>query len=283
MNVSDNIRGVALATFGIIALSPDSLLIRLIDTDLWTLTFLRSSFMFVSLFIINILIHRDHALQQFRLLDRYAWSIAVILAVSNLFFISAVQTTSVAHVLIIVAAAPVFAALFGLWYLNERPSRHTLITAAVVIFSLGFVVADDQQSTWLGDFYALVACLLWSMIFVLGRKTRVPNMIAAMCLSGLINASWTLPLADLSSISLHQVQLGMLLGFFVGIAMMQITLAPRFIPAAEVAVFMPLEAVFGGFLVWWILGEYPGPVSLIAGMVIILAIMTNSYLQVKRA
>ena len=44
-----------MAFTGILLLSPDSLLIRLINIDLWTLMFLRGLFMGLSLFLLNIL------------------------------------------------------------------------------------------------------------------------------------------------------------------------------------------------------------------------------------
>ena len=75
--------------------------------------------------------------------------------------------------------------------------------------------------------------------------------------------------------------LSLLLGFLVGLALSMISLAPRFIPSAQVAIFMPLETVFGTLLVWWYLGEYPGLVSIIAGSIIVLALMLNSYQQLK--
>jgi drug/metabolite transporter (DMT)-like permease len=44
-----------------------------------------------------------------------------------------------------------------------------------------------------------------------------------------------------------------------------------------------LESVFGSLLVWWFLGEYPGLISLSAGLVIIGAIMLNSYFQIIKS
>jgi drug/metabolite transporter (DMT)-like permease len=76
---------------------------------------------------------------------------------------------------------------------------------------------------------------------------------------------------------------GLLLGCLVAAALSQITMAPRYIPAAEVAVFMPMETVFGAFLVWLFLGEFPGLVSIIAGSIMILAIMISSFYQLKRS
>ena len=93
----------------------------------------------------------------------------------------------------------------------------------------------------------------------------------------------SLPLAQLETVSMEQLLLSLLLGLLVGLSLSLLTLAPRYILAAEVAVFLPLESVFGSLLVWWLLNEYPGVSSLSAGLVIVLAIMLNSYIQIRRS
>ncbi|MBC8212669.1 MAG: DMT family transporter [Gammaproteobacteria bacterium] len=283
MNLTANSKGILLAFSGIVLLSPDSLLIRLIDTDLWSLMFLRGLFMGVSLLLLNFVLHRGQAVQQFKMLDRYAWGIIVLTAISSFFFVASIQTTSVAHTLIIVGSTPVVAAVLALYFLHEKVSQNTWITIFIVVTGLAVVVYDDQQSTLKGDVYALIACLLWSVNFLLARLTRMADMVASMCIGGFMMALLSLPLAQLDTVSITQLLLSLLLGLLVGVSLSLITLAPRYILAAEVAVFLPLESVFGSLLVWWLVGEYPGSVSLTAGLVIVLAIMLNSYLQISRS
>jgi len=280
--LSDNAKGILLASIGILILSPDSLLIRLIDIDLWTLMFLRGLFMGFTLLLLNFFINKKDAVQQYVKLDRFAWGIIILMTISSFFFVSSIKNTSVAHTLIIVGAAPVVAAVLGLIFLHEKVSKATWLTILVVVTGLVFVVYDDQQSSLTGDMYAFVACLLWSTNFILARLTRMKNMVSAMSVSGFSMAVFSFPLANLSAINVEQMLLSLLLGLLVGVAFSLITLAPRFIPAAEVAVFMPLESVFGSLLVWWFLGEYPGLISLSAGLVIIGAIMLNSYFQITK-
>jgi drug/metabolite transporter (DMT)-like permease len=283
MNLSNNSKGILLAFFGTITLSPDSLLIRLIGSDIWTTTFLRSMFVGLSLLLFMLVLYRGQTWQQFKQMDRYALLMILFISGTNFFFVASIQNTSVAHTLIIVGAAPVVSAVLGLLFIGEKVSRQTWLTIAVVLISLFFVVKDNQQSTLTGDLYAVIVLLLWSSVFIFGRLTRAKNTLAAMCISGFISASWTFPMTDLSNADLKQFVLGLLLGCLVAAALSQITMAPRYIPAAEVAVFMPMETVFGTFLVWLVLGEFPGLVSIVAGSIMILAIMLSSYYQLKRS
>jgi drug/metabolite transporter (DMT)-like permease len=281
--LSDQGRGILLAVTGVFLLSPDSLLIRWIHLDLWTLMFLRGLFMGLTLLALNLLLRigRNQSAGLFQL-DRHAWTFTLLMTVSSLFFVAAVQTTSIAHTLIIVGATPVVSALLGWVILRERVGATTLWTIGIVMIGLGFVVYDDSRSSLLGDLYAAIACLLWSGNFILMRLTRTPSHLSMMTVSGFVLAVATLPLAQLGGVEPWQWGLGVASGFVVGFSFWLITLAPKYIPAAEVALFMPLESVFGSLLAWWLLDEFPGWISVIAGSIIILAIMLNSYVQIRK-
>ena len=188
-----------------------------------------------------------------------------------------------AHTLIIVSAIPVVTALLALVLLREKVSTPTRVTILVVVTGLIVLVYDDQQSSLLGDLYAGVVCLFWSINFILARQTRITDMMSAMSIAGFLMALGSFPLISFDTVGSDQFLLSMLLGLLVGVSLSLLTLAPRYIMAAEVAVFLPLEAVFGSLLVWWILGEYPGVVSLSAGLLIIVAIMLNSYFQITKS
>ena len=270
-----------MSAVGIMVLSPDGLFIRMIDTDLWTLMFLRGLFMGLCMLLINGFVNHKNPIQQFKQIDKHAWAIIGLMVVNSFFFVASIQTTSVAHTLIIVGSTPIVAAILGLIFLREKLPLYTWVTIFIVVIGLVFVVFDDQQSSLQGDLYALIACILWSFNFILARLTRVDNMIAALTVSGFAIAVLSFPLTHLESVSMEQLYLSASLGLLVGIAFSLLTLAPRYMPTAQVALFMPLETVFGTLLVWWILHEYPGIISLSAGGIIIAAIMMNSYFQIR--
>ncbi len=282
LSLPDQALGALLAGVGVFVLSPDSLLIRWIELDLWTLMFLRGLFMGLTLLLLNALLRRGRPLSGLFRLDRYAWAFALLMTVSSMFFVASIQTTSIAHTLIIVGSTPVVSALLGWLILREPVHPGTRWTIAVVVVGLGFVVYDDSRSSLIGDLYAAIACLLWSGNFILMRRTRTPSHLSMMTVSGFVMALAVLPLSQLGGIEGWQWALGGFSGLLVGIAFWMISLAPRYIPAAEVAVFMPLESVFGSLLAWWLLDEYPGWISVLAGSVIILAIMLNSYFQIRK-
>lgn len=282
MNISVHAKGLMLAAGGVLVISPDSLLIRYVEMDLWTLMFLRGVFIGLIMLFVNRLFGNKSLSYQIGQLDYMAYGLVFLLAGSSFFFVAAIQTTSVAHTLIIVGTAPMLSALLSVFLLHEQVRRNTWLTMFVVFCALVFVVWDQQASTLLGDFYALITGLAWALVFIFARRTRLNNMFIPMMLSGAAIALISLPLASFDQLTISQTMLGLVIGTLNGLALCMITFAPRYIPAAEAAVFMPLESVFGSLLVWWLMGEYPGLISVIGGMVIISAIMLNSLYQLQR-
>ena len=60
------------------------------------------------------------------------------------------------------------------------------------------------------------------------------------------------------------------------------TIAPRFIPAAEVNLFFLLETVIGPIWVWVIINEQPSVETLQGGAIIIATIAIHSFLKLRK-
>ena len=68
----------------------------------------------------------------------------------------------------------------------------------------------------------------------------------------------------------------------VAIPFVLITLAPRYITAAEVNLFFLLETIFGPLWVWLVIHEQPSIETIIGGIVIIFTITTHSVLALRK-
>ena len=69
----------------------------------------------------------------------------------------------------------------------------------------------------------------------------------------------------------------------VAIPFVLVTIAPRFIPAAEVNLFFLLETIIGPIWVWMIIKEQPSVETLYGGTVIIITIATHSFLKLRNS
>ena len=68
----------------------------------------------------------------------------------------------------------------------------------------------------------------------------------------------------------------------VAIPFVLVTLAPRYITAAEVNLFFLLETIFGPLWVWMVIKEQPSFETILGGGVIIATIATHSFLILKK-
>ena len=69
----------------------------------------------------------------------------------------------------------------------------------------------------------------------------------------------------------------------VAITFVLVTIAPRFIPAAEVNLFFLLETIIGPIWVWLIIKEQPSLETMQGGAVIITAIAIHSFIKLKNS
>jgi EamA-like transporter family. len=68
----------------------------------------------------------------------------------------------------------------------------------------------------------------------------------------------------------------------VAIPFVLVTIAPRFITAAEVNLFFLLETIIGPIWVWLIIKEQPSAQTILGGIVIIITIAIHSLLAIKK-
>ena len=281
---SDQLKGVAVATAGVLALTPDSLLIRLIHTDAFTLLFFRGLLLFLSLAIFVTLASRGKVVSEFRGIGWTGALAASLLAGSTICFVLAVRNTLVANVLIIVGAAPLFAALFSRHFLSERVHLRTWLAICVALGGIGITVsASVSEGHLAGDLFALgTACFISAQLTTLRRAGR-RSMTPSVALAGLIAAIAAAPLASPATVSVADAGWLILLGAVVlPVSFTLIAAGPRYIPAPEVSLLMLMEMVLGPLWVWLIVDEYPGTRALVGGAIVLLTVTVHACVGLRQ-
>jgi len=277
-------RGFLLTLFGVLVLTPDTLMIRLIDIDPWTMSFWRGTMMAASLFAAFAASRRGETLADIRKLGMAGLAVAVIYALNAISFVFAIDHTRVANVLIILASTPLIAALLSIMVLKERVSKPTWAAIAAGMTGVFIVVGDGfRAGTSLGDFFAFFTACALAVTFIIIRRHRHVNMIPAAALSGLLSAVLVAPFASPMSVQPEGWWLLLLLGFVVmPLSFGLITLGPRTLPAPEVALLMLLETVLGPLWVWLVIDEMPSQTTFIGGIVVISAVAMQSAWRLRR-
>jgi drug/metabolite transporter (DMT)-like permease len=282
--MSDHLKGLLLAFTGVLVLSPDSLLIRLADIDQWALLVYRGVSMALGMALISNYLDPVPLPKQYLNIGRTGTLAALCFTGSTIGFINAVTYTTIANTLVIVATAPLFAALFGRLFLGERLKLNTFFAILSVLAGMLLVVGQaDEGSHWIGNLCALVTAVCIAATFVLNRKNKGTNMVPAISISGGLVALVALPFANWVALDIDTIFIVGLIGLLVTIAFVLITVAARYIPAAEISLILPLETVGGIALAWWFLDEVPGNLTLWGALIILVALMVHSYFVLKKA
>ena len=210
------VRGLAITTAGVLALTPDSLLIRLIQADPPTLLFYRGLLLWASLTACIALFGQKNLFAAYRAIGRVGALAAVLLAAGTLCFVLAVKHTLVANVLVIVGAAPLFAAVFGRVFLAERTPARTWVAVFAALAGIAVTVSGSLgRGRLTGDLCALgTACFISGQLTALRRAPRV-DMTPSVALGGLFAAVIALPFAAPLSVSTYGIGYLLLLGVLV--------------------------------------------------------------------
>lgn len=277
-------RGFALTLLGVLVLTPDTLLMRLIDTDPWTLTFWRGLLMPAALMAAFFVARRGRAWAEIKCLGLAGLAVAVIYGVNALSFVLAVEHTKVANVLVILAAAPLFAGLMSVVFLRERVPLATWIAIAAGIAGVATVVGGGLSAgTSMGDLFALLTAVSLAGTFTVLRYSKARNMVPATALGGFLTAIAMIPFADPGSLEGDRLAMMLLLGLVIlPIAFGLITLGPRTVPAPEVALLMLLETVLGPFWVWLVINEVPSIPTVIGGAIVLASVALHALWRLTR-
>jgi drug/metabolite transporter (DMT)-like permease len=272
-------KGLLLTTFGVLVLTPDSLLVRLADMDPFALLVWRGVLQAAGILILLALFYPGKVGNQIRSVGRCGVLLAIVFTGSTLFFILALTYTAVADVLVIIAVAPLVAAILSRTFLGEQVAPRTWVAIALTLCGITLLVYDDLGSGSLyGDLAALCCAVCIGGSLTITRHGRKVSMVPAMALAGTLTALVALPLSLAFETGpllppppqlIYVVIMGLVV---VPISFALITIGPRYLPAPEVGLLLLMETVLGPFWVWLVIGEYPGDLAVIGAAVVIITL-----------
>jgi drug/metabolite transporter (DMT)-like permease len=218
---------------------------------------------------------RGQLIRAFRAISRPGLAVAVLMAAATASFVTALNTTSVANVLVIQALTPLAAALLGL-LAGERIRPRTW--AAMGIAAAGFAVMADAPARPgpAGLFFSLLSMLALAATIVITRHNAHVSMAPATCLSQLLVVALFAPSARVSEMSGANLGYLALLGIVqCGLALFFLSLGTRLIPAASTALLSQLENVMGPVWVWLAGIEQPSALTITGGLIVITAVVAE--------
>ena len=284
-NLTDQQKGSLLAFVAVMFITPDSLFIRLSNIDTWGLVFYRGIIPFVTVLLGMLIIYKLNFFKMLFTSGYHGIIYILTFSLTNITFVVSIQNTNVANTLVMIAMAPMLSAILGAIFLKELPDKKTWIAIFVTFGAAVYIFYDSLKlGNFFGDILGLITALGLAIGAVTIRSARNKNLVPAAVVGKLIVALFALFFIESFTLTKSdQIIVPLMCIMCVAIPFVLVTIAPRFIPAAEVNLFFLLETIIGPIWVWLVIQEQSSIETIQGGAVIITAIAIHSFIKLKNS
>jgi drug/metabolite transporter (DMT)-like permease len=270
-------RGQVYVALAAVAWSTAGVLQRQLTLDTPTQVAGRAAFAAAALLAYVAVVDRGRVRDAFRSVGVAGVGVALCVATASASFIAALNHTSVARVLFILAASPVLAAVLARVALGEAITRRTVVAMGLALIGIAVMLGAPGEGNLAGDGLSFLAASAFAVMVVITRWRHDVSMAPATCLSQAILVVAFLPLASPGEIGGSDVAWLASLGIGqIGLGFALLTVGARLIPAAQVGLITLLEVVLGPLWVWLALDERPSTLTLVGGAIVIVAIVIQT-------
>ena len=284
-NLTDQQKGSLLAFIAVMFITPDSLFIRLSSLDTWGLVFYRGVIPFFTVFLVMLIIYKLNFFKILLSSGYHGIFYVITFSVTNITFVVSIQNTNVANTLVMIATAPMLSAILGAIFLKEPPDKKTWISIIITFLAIIYIFYDSLKlGNFYGDILGFITAIGLAVGAVIIRSAKNKNLVPAAVVGKLFVATFALLFIEsFALVGTDQLIVPLMCILCVAIPFVLVTIAPRFIPAAEVNLFFLLETIIGPIWVWLIIKEQPSLETLQGGLIIVFTIAIHSYLKLKNS
>ena len=282
--LSNQQKGSLLAFIAVFLITPDSLLIRLSNIETWGMIFYRGAIPFVFVLIGTLIFYKKNFLKALLGIGYPGIFYIFSFAACNITFMVSIQNTNVANTLVMIALAPMLSAILGAIFLKEAPDKKTWIAIIITFVSCIYIFYDSLNiGNFYGDFFGLVTAFGLACNANIARYAKDRDLVPSALIGKLCVAIFAFFFVkNFELIGNDMVYVPLMCVMCVAIPFVLVTIAPRFITAAEVNLFFLLETILGPIWVWLVIKEQPSLETIMGGSVIILTIAIHSFLALKK-
>lgn len=199
---------------------------------------------------------------------------AVSYAGTVIFFVIATKATTAANAIFLQYTAPIYVALLSSWLLKEKPRILDWVTVFVVIGGMTLFFLDNLSTSGvMGNIIAVASgfCFALQVIFLRMQKDGSPwesvflgNILTAIIGLPFLSIVWPSATGWVDLLILGVVQLG--------IPYILYAKAIKHTTALEAILIPVIEPILNPLWVFLLLGERPGPWSIVGGFIVLAAI-----------
>ena len=282
--MTNNAKGLALTSLGVFIMSLESLFIKFTTISPFLFSFYIGIFMFISM--ISTFIFKEKAVLKKALTTNLPMMIvcAILMGTSNIFFITAVKTTTVANVVIIFSTAALFSALFAYLFYREKITKNIIVASFFMFVGL-FIIFNDKLEIGSieGNIYALLCTAFFATSYVILSRYKEMDRFILTAFSGLALSMIAFFFCDDLSIDFKTLAVVMIMGLLISpISRVFLGNGAKYISASEVSLLMIIETIMAPIWVWIFLNEVPSSYTFIGGSIIVATLIVNSLYTLKK-
>ena len=284
MQFSDQKKGMLMAFTAVMFLTQDSLFIRLASINSWNLIFYRGFIPFSVVFISLLFIYKTNLIKQTLSNGWRGIAYALVFTITNITFVISIENTNVANTLIMIALAPMLSAVLSFVFLKEIPDKKTWVAIIVTTLAVIYIFFDAiDAGDILGNALGLLTAFGLAVGAVIVRSAKKIDLVPSAMFGKLLVALTAFYFSDnLSLVGNDIIIVPLMCVMCVAVPFVLVTIAPRFITAAEVNLFFLKETILGPLWVWFVILEQPSIETIIGGILIIITIAIHSALSLKK-
>ena len=215
------------------------------------------------------------------------WSFAQVAAAlaytaTTIFFVTANKTTTAANAILLQFTAPIYVAFLAAWLLKEKTKWFDWLTVFIVMGGMALFFLDNlSMQGILGNLIAAASGISFAFFTVFMRMQKDGSPLESIFLGNILTALIGLPFLFQSVPNANGWLFLIILGVVqLGIPYILYSMAIKHATAMEAILIPIIEPLLNPVWVFLLLGETPGPLALIGGLIVITAITVRCVVAV---
>jgi drug/metabolite transporter (DMT)-like permease len=283
MKLIYRIPGPLLVFLGAFCLSFGGVIVKSLEsTDPWQILFWRQMFFAIIVALYLLIRYKKNFFKSFYYSGFSGFIAGFILSIGFAAYVFSMYHTTVANTNFIITTETIFLAVFGYFFLKEKINLITFISIffgmSGVLLILGNSLSIQSGEQIIGNIIAFLVPISFVILVIIIRKSPNVDMVPAQFIAGIFTVLIGYFIAGKLSISLHDLLLVLISGFFqIGLGFILITIGSQTTSSGVVGILMLTEAVFGPLWAWFFINEIPPISVIIGGGIIIMSILLQSF------
>ncbi len=209
---------------------------------------------------------------------------AISYAATVILFVTANKLTTAANTIILQYTAPIYIAMFGMWFLGERTTRFDWMIIAVVFGGMVMFFFDTlTPGGFLGNILAIISGFAFGWFVLFMRRQKKESTFESIILGNFLTLIICFPFMFKSMPDTRSWVGLILLGVFqLGLAYIFYVVAIKHVTAIDSILIPTIEPLLNPLWVFLMLGEKPGHWALIGGAVVLVSITLRGLIVAKR-